>query len=145
MISNFFVLSPRGDTIILKQYRSNVASEIHERSHTEAFFRKIKFWEGNGATTDDAPDQHQRTGDAPPVFLMPDGHSYMHIKRNGLIFGASTVRNVSANTVLEVRPIYDDALLITVFCCTCQWVSHSWCVVFVLLFFVATLYHCQNI
>jgi AP-4 complex subunit mu-1 len=41
-------------------------------------------------------------GDAPPVFLMPDGLTYFHVKRNGLIFGASTARNVSPNTVVEV-------------------------------------------
>jgi hypothetical protein len=174
MISNFFVLSPRGDTIILKQYRSNIVStissnnnnsgsttaavsEVHERSHTEAFFRKIKFWddytmigttmnepivstitEGNNNNSNSMADNHSlekvsasydmahsgnptmnggigsttsttgsiRTGDAPPVFMMPDGHTYFHIKRNGLIFGASTVRNVSANTVLEVRSFW---------------------------------------
>jgi len=159
MIRNFFVLSPRGDTILAKQYRhaSGVGvKEIgaHERSHTEALFRKIKFWNdegqqgggggggGGGIGGDDdflddnddnnaGYDQHSiaRTssadhgetggggrkksqkgsskgkpkGDAPPVFLMPDGLTYFHVKRNGLIFGASTARNVSPSTVLEVR------------------------------------------
>jgi AP-4 complex subunit mu-1 len=150
MISNFFVLSPRGDTILAKQYRINDhilkgdAKEVgaHERSHTEAFFRKIKFWDdmttngtittsddealldntsttphnggSNGQTHHDPNDpgtSKQQSGhekgkrkyDAPPVFPMPDGYTYFHIKRNGLIFGASSVRNVSPNTVLEVR------------------------------------------
>lgn len=136
MISNFFVLSPRGDTILAKQYRINDrqidSKEIgaHERSHTEAFFRKIKFWD-DGASSEEIGDdnganvqsvengsdsnkdnnghrQHDKSKlkyDAPPVFPMPDGYTYFHIKRNGLIFGASTVRNVSPNTVLEVSVI----------------------------------------
>ena len=168
MISNFFVLSPRGDTILFKQYRSNShtssttesssssnTATAHERSNTEAFFRKIKFWDdtsmmnfssmnaldsymtqqqqqqqlastnhnnkgsnGNShsisdpndpsttdgtTTTSSSSTSSLRTGDAPPVFPMPDGHTYLHIKRNGLIFAASTIRNVSPNTVLEVR------------------------------------------
>jgi hypothetical protein len=159
MISNFFVLSPRGDTIIFKQYRSNssntsstdssTAATAHERSNTEAFFRKIKFWDDtsmmtfssmnaldsymtqqqastmntNGSSINSAhisdPNANDpsgatdpsssslRTGDAPPVFPMPDGHTYLHIKRNGLIFAASTVRNISPNTVLEVRSVLE--------------------------------------
>jgi hypothetical protein len=136
MISNFFVLSPRGDTIIAKQYRTSKASNnsshelgAHERTHTEAFFRRIKFWSdedndadataanasaSSAATTPgsntnklDDPYQHQRkSGDAPPVFPMPDGNTYFHVKRNGLIFGASSARNVSPNTVLEVSIVY---------------------------------------
>lgn len=130
-----------------KQYRNSGSTEMgaHERSHTEAFFRKIKFWddgtsEANGSSatstaagsaTTHADGEHHggnsmdggdhptntnpnhkehnsstaavRTGDAPPVFAMPDGQTYFHVKRNGLIFGASSARNVSANTVLEVR------------------------------------------
>jgi hypothetical protein len=140
MISNFFVLSPRGDTILAKQYRVTATGMgAHERSHTEAFFRKIKFWNdeqdhastvgtirtssssnattsmttttnGGDLSTDAATETQQqqhnnnpkKTGDAPPVFLMPDGWTYFHVKRNGLIFGASSARNVSPNTVLEV-------------------------------------------
>lgn len=115
MINNFFVLSPRGDTILAKQYRSSGAA-AHERSHTEALFRKIKFWDdlkektkvvsATEATPSEQQQQqsssHQRAGDAPPVLLMPDGLSYFHVKRNGLIFGASTARNVSPNTVVEL-------------------------------------------
>lgn len=121
MISSFFVLSPRGDTIIAKQYRSdhNNAAAAHERSHTEALFRKIKFWDDEVDTTEGGtssgkvkPDTIQTTsdstttvtakGDAPPVFIMPDGNTYCHIKRNGLIFGAATARNASPNTMIEV-------------------------------------------
>jgi AP-4 complex subunit mu-1 len=125
MISNFFVLSPRGDTILAKQYRvDNLKQSAHERSHVEALFRKIKFWDdfatseaeeaqAEKARQDNGKSKHQqqqfenndqqkRMGDAPPVFLMPDGLTYFHVKRNGLIFGASTARNVSPNTVVEL-------------------------------------------
>lgn len=117
MISNFFVLSPRGDTIIAKQYRNDKGnSGAHERSHTEAFFRKIKFWDDasyltpGGGTKDTSKDKvttseseaRKKRGDAPPVFMMPDGLTYMHVKRNGLIFGCSTARNCSPVTTIEV-------------------------------------------
>ena len=108
MISNFFVISPRGDTILAKQYRTQSSSAeqgAHERSHTEALFRKIKFWDDAAVTEAQQAEEksdNARTGDAPPIFLMPDGLTYFHVKRNGLIFGASTARNVSPNTVLEV-------------------------------------------
>lgn len=117
MIANFFVLSPRGDTIIAKRYRNEGEAAAHERSHTEAFFRKVKFWDdlneasNNDGTsappadsnaTEEGPTSSVSTGDAPPIFLMPDGLTYMHVKRNGLIFAVSTARNVSAVTVIEV-------------------------------------------
>lgn len=127
MISNFFILSPRGDTIIAKTYRSKSGVGAHERSHTEAFFRKVKFWDGvapgtpgmdstlgsghgsNGSAGnhpgeggDAHKDSAKRFGDAPPVFIMPDGLSYLHVKRNGLIFGCATERNVSPVVVIEL-------------------------------------------
>jgi len=132
MITNFFVLSPRGDTVIAKSYRSKSGVGAHERSHTEAFFRKVKFWDGvapgtpgmdttlglgsgsNKASDDplvgsgegglDAKDS-KKFGDAPPVFVMPDGYSYMHVKRNGLIFGCATEKNISPVVVIEVSAI----------------------------------------
>ena len=125
MISNFFVLSPRGDTIIAKTYRNDrVDVGAHERSHTEAFFRKIKFWndmslmpggsndennENQGSSS--TSESSKKTGDAPPVFMMPDGLSYLHVKRNGLIFGCATARNISPTTVVEV--CFDLFVLIT--------------------------------
>ena len=109
MISQFFVLSPRGDTILAKQYRSASGMGAHERSHTEAFFRKIKFWddvaesvtgdpqldktaahsETNGGADQtiaggDQTQQTKRSGDAPPVFKMPDGQTYFNVRRNGV-------------------------------------------------------------
>lgn len=115
MITNFFVLSPRGDTILAKHYRNESGKDMgaHERTHTEAFFRKIKFWDDSKSVAEDAEvvdistslgneSVTKRVGDAPPVFVMPDGLTYFHIRRNGLVLGASSARNVSPNTVLEV-------------------------------------------
>lgn len=127
MLSNFFVLSPRGDTIISKQYRTERDHDVgaHERSHTEAFFRKIKFWKDGGTLLDSAAesneaeendDLEQNKGDAPPVFMMPDGLSYFHVKRNGLIFGCSTARNVSPTTVIDVSCIRKLCILVWKFC-----------------------------
>ena len=130
MIVSFFILSPRGDTVIAKTYRSKSSLSAHERSHTEAFFRKVKFWDGVAPGTpgmdttlglkgsnrsDDGGNNNSSNGaaangkkaagtlDAPPVFVMPDGYSYMHVKRNGLIFGCATEKNVSPVVVIEVR------------------------------------------
>lgn len=102
MISNFFVISPRGDTIIAKDYRSDRGDVgAHERSHTEAFFRKIKFY-GQDDDEADKAEEGKRKVMAPPVFMMPDGLSYFHVQRNGLIFGCSTARNVSPTTVVDL-------------------------------------------
>eukprot|EP00545_Synedropsis_sp_CCMP1620_P004974 CAMPEP_0119014752 /NCGR_PEP_ID=MMETSP1176-20130426/10363_1 /TAXON_ID=265551 /ORGANISM="Synedropsis recta cf, Strain CCMP1620" /LENGTH=459 /DNA_ID=CAMNT_0006967991 /DNA_START=69 /DNA_END=1445 /DNA_ORIENTATION=+ len=111
MISNFFIISPRGDTIIAKDYRSDRGDVgAHERSHTEAFFRKIKFWDDMAADGSEADhessseqvEEGKRKANAPPVIMMPDGLSYFHVKRNGLIFACSTARNVSPTTVVEL-------------------------------------------
>lgn len=115
MISSFFVLSPRGDTILSKMYRTRPEVGAHERSHTEAFFRRIKFWNEMGhdsMSTSGGPidnidpngdgTQHHIKKDPPPVFTMPDGQSYLHVNRNGLIFACSTDKNVSPCAVIEV-------------------------------------------
>ena len=138
MISSFFVLSPRGDTILSKMYRTPTDLSAHERSHTEAFFRKIKFWntesrltQMNGysslsggaaidaeekkeediASSNEGGDGSGTSGsgggrgivDPPPVFIMPDGQSYFHINKNGLIFACASNKNVSPCLVIEVR------------------------------------------
>ena len=48
MISQFFVISPRGDTLIFKDYRGDVP-----RTTSEKFWRHVKF----------------SKGEAPPVFV----------------------------------------------------------------------------
>lgn len=81
MITQFFVLSPRGDAIISKQYRGDAVAGI-----AEIFFRKVKFWEG---------------GDAPPVFNVDNTH-FLYVKKNGLYFVVTTKFNVSPAMTLEL-------------------------------------------
>ncbi len=126
--------------MIAKSYRSKSGVGAHERSHTEAFFRKVKFWDGvapgtpgmdttlglgsggNKLTADalggggsgegsEAKENSKKFGDAPPVFVMPDGYSYMHVKRNGLIFGCATEKNISPVVVIEVSMATDWKLI----------------------------------
>lgn len=52
----------------------------------EILFRKVKFWE---------------KGDAPPVFHV-DGVNFLFVRKNGLLFGATTRFNVSPSTTIEL-------------------------------------------
>ncbi|KIY97872.1 AP-4 complex subunit mu [Monoraphidium neglectum] len=86
MISQFFVLSPRGDVIIRRDYLGNVP-----KASTEIFFRNAKFFkggDGDGAV------------EAPPVFII-DGVSYLHVKDGGVQLVAATRDNASPSFVLE--------------------------------------------
>uniref|UniRef100_A0A383VHW9 MHD domain-containing protein n=1 Tax=Tetradesmus obliquus TaxID=3088 RepID=A0A383VHW9_TETOB len=81
MISQFFILSPRGDVIIRRDYLGNVP-----KTSTETFFRTSKFY---------------KAGDeAPPIFLV-DGVSYLSVKDGGVHLVATTRDNVSPSFVLE--------------------------------------------
>lgn len=84
MISQFFVLSQRGDNIVFRDYRGDVP-----KGSTEIFFRKVKFWKEDGEE------------EAPPVFNI-DGVNYFHVKMVGLLFVATTRVNVSPSLVLEL-------------------------------------------
>ena len=79
MLSQFFVLSARGDTIIAKDFRGDL-----KRTTSEVFFRKVKFW----------------TGDAPPVFNV-DGVNYFYTKKFGMYFVTTTKYNVSPSFVFD--------------------------------------------
>lgn len=83
-LSQIFLLSPRGDTIIFKDFKGNVP-----KTSTEVFFRKAKFWDG------------QDGKDAPPAFHV-DGVQYLHVKAGGLYWVASTRENVSPSLVTEL-------------------------------------------
>ena len=86
MISQFFILSPRGDVIIRRDFLGNVPKQS-----AEIFFRSCKFWkEGD-------EEQHD---EAPPVFSV-DGVTYLHTKEGGLQLVATTRDNVSPSFVLE--------------------------------------------
>ncbi|XP_044510251.1 AP-4 complex subunit mu-like isoform X2 [Mangifera indica] len=84
MISQFFVLSQRGDNIVFRDYRGEV-----QKGSAEIFFRKVKFWKEDG---------HE---EAPPVFNV-DGVNYFHVKIVGLLFVATTRVNVSPCLMLEL-------------------------------------------
>ena len=71
MISQLFILSPRGDVIINKQFRLDVPVKVT----TEVFFRTVKFW------TD---------GDKAPAVFNEDGVNYVHVKVAGLFVVATT-------------------------------------------------------
>ncbi|KAG4954845.1 hypothetical protein JHK87_040439 [Glycine soja] len=104
MISQFFVLSQRGDNIVFRDYRGEV-----QKGSAEIFFRKVKFWEDGGLQ------------EAPPVFVgiiflnqaehiimcfklerNVDGVNYFHVKVVGLLFVATTRVNTSPSFVLEL-------------------------------------------
>ncbi|KAB1221908.1 AP-4 complex subunit mu [Morella rubra] len=105
MISQFFVLSQRGDNIVFRDFTELanycmdevdvgmglVVSDRGEvqKGSAEIFFRKVKFWKEDG------------DGDAPPVFTV-DGVNYFHVKVAGLLFVATTRVNVSPSLVLEL-------------------------------------------
>lgn len=80
-LSLFFILSPRGDTIISKDFRGDAPAGA-----AEAFFRRVKFWD---------------KGDAPPVFAI-DGATYLFVRKNGLLFTCVTRFNVSPSTMIEL-------------------------------------------
>lgn len=81
MISQFFILSPRGDVIIRRDYLGNVP-----KASTEVFFRSSKFWKDGE--------------EAPPIFLV-DGVTYLHVKEGGVELVATTRDNISPSFVLE--------------------------------------------
>ncbi len=82
MISQFYILSPRGDVIIRKDYLGDVP-----RTSSETFFRNAKFW-------------REGDGEAPPVFAV-DGVTYLYIKEGGVQLVATTRANLSPSFVLE--------------------------------------------
>ncbi|KAK6130717.1 hypothetical protein DH2020_035534 [Rehmannia glutinosa] len=84
MISQFFVLSQRGDNIVFRDYRGDV-----QKGSAEIFFRKVKFWKEDGKE------------EAPPVFNL-DGVNYFHVKVVGLLFVATTRINLSPSLALEL-------------------------------------------
>lgn len=109
MLSQFFVLSPRGDTIINKQ--SELKHRIHcfafvlqdisrsfarlanvavrsdvSKGSSEDFYHAVKFWKG---------------GEPPPVFQLEDV-TFAFVKRSNLYFVATTKFNVSPATTIEV-------------------------------------------
>lgn len=87
-ISQIFVLSPRGDKLVFKDYRQDVV-----RNSDEVFFRKFKFWDGK--------DHQAPIGDCPPFFI-EKGINFAYIKRNGLVFVCTSLENISPSFFSEV-------------------------------------------
>jgi AP-4 complex subunit mu-1 len=80
-LAQFFILSPRGDTIIFKDYDGNAPHALQED-----FFRKFKFY---------------GKSDCPPIFTLND-LKYIFIRRNNLLIVATTQFNVSPAGTLEL-------------------------------------------
>jgi len=83
MISQFYILSPRGDSIIFRDFRFDLP-----KSTVEIFFRNVKFWDG-------------KQQEAPPVFNL-DGINYMYIRKNGLYFVFTNKYNISPAFAVEL-------------------------------------------
>ena len=81
-ISQFFVLSLRGDTIIFRDFRRDIKKGINE-----VFFRKVNFY--------DVEEE------APPIFNV-DGVNFIYSKKNELYLVLTTKDNVSPSYFLEV-------------------------------------------
>ena len=82
-LSQIFILSPRGDTIIMRDYRHDVP-----RTAAETFFRKVKFWGIEGE-------------EAPPIFII-EGVNYIHIKMGGLLLCGCTRLNIAPSLAIEL-------------------------------------------
>ena len=81
-ISQFFILSLRGDTIIYRDFRRDIKKNINE-----VFFRKVNFY--------DIEEE------APPIFNV-DGVNFIYSKKNELYLVLTTKDNVSASYFLEI-------------------------------------------
>jgi AP-4 complex subunit mu-1 len=81
-ISQFFILSLRGDTIIYRDFRRDIKKGINE-----VFFRKVNFY--------DIEEE------APPIFNV-DGVNFVYSKKNELYLVLTTKDNVSPSYFLEI-------------------------------------------
>ena len=79
-ISQLFILSLRGDTIIYRDFRRDIHKGINE-----VFFRKVN-------ASEEIP---------PPVFNV-DGVNFIYVKKNELYLVLATLDNVSPNYFLEI-------------------------------------------
>jgi len=82
MISQFFILSERGDTLAYRDYRGDVVSIT-----PEIFHRRLKMLRTNGTHP-------------PPIFNV-EGTQFVYIIQYGLYFVCTTIENVSPAFILE--------------------------------------------
>lgn len=83
-ISNFFILSLRGDSIIYRDFRKDIKKGINE-----IFFRKVNIYEEEGSES------------STPVFNV-EGVNFIYTKKNDLYFCFTTLDNPSPCYFLEV-------------------------------------------
>ena len=80
MLSQFFILSARGDTIISRDFRGDLV-----KGTNEIFFRKAKLCKG----------------DLPPAVNL-EGINFLHLKKGGLYLLGTTIRNISPSYVFDL-------------------------------------------
>lgn len=80
MISQFYILSARGDTIISRDFRGDLV-----KGTNEIFFRKAKLFKG----------------DLPPAINL-EGINFLHLKKGSLYLLATTIKNVSPSYVFDL-------------------------------------------
>ena len=117
VLSQFFILSPRGDAIISKDFRGDCSKDA-----SDIFFRKVKLWKG------DAPPVFVRalvqctTPAKPGTFIVlhaplctplqeEDGTHFLHVKRGGLLFAVTTKVGVRWACGVSLVPRFTAALL----------------------------------
>ena len=86
MISQFLIISLRGDTIISRDF----TGDVHKvKTTSEVFYRKANKW------------GHEDEEERPPVFCV-DGVQYLYIKVGGVYLVATSRKNVAPALVLEL-------------------------------------------
>lgn len=88
MISQLIVLSPRGDVIILKDFKGNVSKSSHE-----VLFKAI-----NSSSVSSVSSSSPTAG---PAFCI-DGTNYVYIHAGSLYWGVTTRENVSPSLLVEL-------------------------------------------
>ncbi|KAI2546971.1 AP4M1 isoform 4 [Pan troglodytes] len=82
MISQFFILSSKGDPLIYKDFRGDSGG----RDVAELFYRKLT----------------GLPGDESPVVMHHHGRHFIHIRHSGLYLVVTTSENVSPFSLLEL-------------------------------------------
>ncbi|KAI4838322.1 AP-4 complex subunit mu [Plasmodium brasilianum] len=80
VVSQLYILSPRGDTIISRDFRGDIS-----KGSAELFFRNVKL----------------HKGDAPPLFYL-NGINFIYLKSNSLYFVLTSLFNVSPSYLVEL-------------------------------------------
>ena len=104
MLSQFFILSPRGDALVTKDFRRDLPRRTHE-----TFYRTVRAWarsrrreDGEEDAEESAMREHSREYSGAPAVFREDGVNYAHVKASGLYFVATTTRNASGSVILEL-------------------------------------------